>query len=65
MHFTGIKFCISYSVNDIHDGLFGIFNFYKYYILLFCANPQKYQTLVPANNSHLKVVFNQFAIEYL
>ena len=21
----------------------------------FCANPQKYQTLVPANNSHLKV----------
>ena len=30
MHFNGIKFCGSSSVNDIHDGLFTIFNFYKY-----------------------------------
>ena len=26
-----------------------------YKILHFCANPQKFQTLVPAKNSHLKV----------
>ena len=25
-----------------------------YKILCFCANPQKFQTLVPAKNSHLK-----------
>ena len=30
MHFTGIKFCVGKSVNDIHDGLFAILNFYKY-----------------------------------
>ena len=35
---------------------FAIFNFYKYYILRFCANPQKYQKLVyTRKNSHLKV----------
>ncbi len=31
-----------------------------YKILRFWANPQKYQTLVPAKNSHLKVA----AIDY-
>ena len=41
MHFTGIKFCAGQMVNYIHADLF--------------ANPQKYQTLVPTNNSHLKV----------
>ena len=46
---------MGYSVNDIHDGLFAIFNFYKYYILHFGGNPQKYQALVTTNNSHLKV----------
>ena len=39
----------------IFIGLFAIFNFYKYSILCFCANPQKYKTLVLANNCHLKV----------
>ena len=28
---------------------------YVYKILHFCANPQKFQTLVPAKNSHLKI----------
>ena len=30
MHFTGITFCAGKSVNVIRDGLFAIFNFYKY-----------------------------------
>ena len=34
-----------------------IANDYRYKILYFWANPQKYQTLVPTKNSHLKVVY--------
>ena len=33
-----------------------------YKILRFCANPQKFQTLVPAKNSHFKVVPEAIAV---
>ena len=36
--------------------LVSIANVCEYKILRFWANPQKYQTLVPANNSHLKIL---------
>ncbi len=41
-----------------------IANDYGYKILRFWANPQKYQTLVPAKNSHLKV-YNVLVTSYI
>ncbi len=61
-HFASIKFCDLYA--EMVQGR-QILMFYTtrgliandcgYKILHFWANPQKYQTLVPAENSHLKV----------
>ena len=61
MHFTGIKFCVSLHLMIFMMVCSQYLIFYKYYILPFCANPQK-QTLVPANNSHLKVYHIVFTI---
>jgi hypothetical protein len=38
-----------------YSTIVSIANVSGYKILRFWANPQKYQTLVPAKNSHLKV----------
>ena len=44
-----------YRVDTLYCSVVNIANVCEHKILRFWANPQKYQTLVPAKNSHLKV----------
>ena len=62
--FASTKFCDLYAemvqgqqILIFYTITVHIANDYGYKILRFWANPQKYQTVVPAKNSHLKVHF--------
>ncbi len=55
MHVVSTKFCNLY-VEMVQSRQILIANDCGYKILRFSANPRKYQTLVPAKNSHLKVI---------
>jgi hypothetical protein len=62
-HFASTKFCVLYAemvqgrqILKFYTTMVHIANDCGYKILRFWANPQKYQTLVPAKNSHLKVI---------
>jgi hypothetical protein len=62
IHFASTKFCDLYvemvqgrQILTFYTTMVLIANDCGYKILRFWANPQKYQTLVPAKNSHLKV----------
>ena len=53
MYFSGIKFCMGWSVNDIHDDLFAILNVNNNFVFL-CKSAE-ISNISTANNSHLKV----------
>ena len=65
-HFAGINFLLFSLVTEMTNNSIVMLRRLQasetfvcvYKILRFCANPQKFQTLVPTKNSHLKVYVN-------